>query len=196
MATYDLIGEKVLLEQIAKGNEIAFRRVFDLYKTKVYTFIVGFTHSRADAEEILQDTFLTLWQNRYTLNNIEHPRNYIYTVVRNKTFHYLKQASKSEKLMKEVWANLKEDHNSTDDLMHLRDSDRMIKDALNMLSEQKRYIFKLSRYEGLGHEQIAEQTGLSKSRVKNIIVEVLKFLRTYLEQCAGVLGLVAWFMEN
>lgn len=196
MATYDLIGEKVLLEQIAKGSEIAFRQVFDLYKTKVYTFIVGFTHSRADAEEILQDTFLTLWQNRYTLNNIEHPRNYIYTVVRNKTFQYLKQASKSEKMMREVWANLKQDCNPTDDIVHLRDSNRLIQDALGMLSEQKQRIFRMSRYDGLSHEQIAAQTGLSKSRVKNVIVEVLKFIKTYLEQCAGVLGIIAWFIEK
>ncbi len=196
MATYDLVSEKLLLEQISKGNEYAFRQIFDLYKTKIYTFIVNFTHSKADAEEILQDTFLTLWQNRYTLTNIDHPRNYIYTVVRNKTYNYLKQVSKSERMLREVWANIKQDCNQTEDTLYLHESNKLIQDALSMLAEQKQRIFKMSRYDGLTHEQIATETGLSKSRVKNIIVEVLKFIKVYLAQCTNVLGIIAWFLEN
>ncbi len=196
MVTYDLVSEKLLLEKISQGDEYAFRQIFDLYKTKIYTFIVNFTHSKADAEEILQDTFLTLWQNRYTLTDIDHPRNYIYTVVRNKTYHYLKQASKSEKMLREIWANVKQDCNQTEDTLHFHESNKLIQDALRMLSDQKQRIFRMSRYDGLSHEQIAAETGLSKSRVKNIIVEVLKFIKVYLAQCTGVLGVIAWFLEN
>ena len=196
MVTYDLVSEKSLLEKISKGDEYAFRQIFDLYKTKIYTFIVNFTHSKADAEEILQDTFLTLWQNRYTLTDIDHPRNYIYTVVRNKTYHYLKQASKSEKMLREIWANVKQECNQTEDILQYHESNKLIWDALGLLSDQKQRIFRMSRYDGLSHEQIAAETGLSKSRVKNIIVEVLKFIKVYLAQCTGVLGVIAWFLES
>ena len=196
MVTYDLVSEKSLLEKISKGDEYAFRQIFDLYKTKIYTFIVNFTHSKADAEEILQDTFLTLWQNRYTLTDIDHPRNYIYTVVRNKTYNYLKQASKSEKMLREIWANVKQECNQTEDILQYHESNKLIWDALGLLSDQKQRIFRMSRYDGLSHEQIAAETGLSKSRVKNIIVEVLKFIKVYLAQCTGVLGVIAWFLES
>ena len=196
MAEYDVLSEKLLLEKIAQGDELAFRLVFDLYKTKIYTFIVNFTHSRADAEEIVQDTFLTLWQNRNTLHQIEHPRNYIYTVVRNKTYHYLKQASKSQARMQVIWANLKLDSNETEETLQLQESKKLIDEALLMMSAQKQEVFKLSRYEGLNHEQIAELTGLSKSRVKNIIVEVLKFIKMYIAQCTSILAIISWFTDN
>jgi len=196
MAEYDVLSEKLLLEKIAQGDELAFRLVFDLYKTKIYTFIVNFTHSRADAEEIVQDTFLTLWQNRNTLHQIEHPRNYIYTVVRNKTYHYLKQASKSQARMQVIWANLKLDSNETEETLQLQESKKLIDEALSMMSAQKQEVFRLSRYEGFSHEQIADATGLSKSRVKNIIVEVLKFIKMYIAQCTSILAIISWFTDN
>jgi len=65
-----------------------------------------------------------------------------------------------------------------------------------MMSAQKQEVFKLSRYEGLNHEQIAELTGLSKSRVKNIIVEVLKFIKMYIAQCTSILAIISWFTDN
>jgi len=180
MSLYNLSAEKVLLQKIANGDEYAFKHVFELYKNKVYGFVIKFVHSKADAEEIVQDTFFTIWQKRDTLPNIEHPRNYIYTIVRNKTYTYLNQAAKNQKILAQVWANMQTDRNDIEDLTDFKDSEMLIKNGLANLSEQKRQIFKLSRVDGMSHEEIAAYVGLSKSRVKNIIVDVLKYLRHYL----------------
>lgn len=178
MALYDLTSEKALLQQIAHGNEYAFKTVFDLYSKKVFTFVVNFIHSAADAEEIVQDTFMTLWLNRATLTEIAHPRNYIYTIVRNKTYNYLAKAARNEKMLQLIWSNMQAvTINTTEEMMDARESKRLIEQALMRLSAQKREVFRLSRNEGLNHETIAQMMGLSRSRVKNIIVEVTKFLR-------------------
>jgi RNA polymerase sigma-70 factor (family 1) len=180
MSLYNLSAEKILLQKIAHGDEYAFKHVFELYKNSVYSFVLKFVHSKADAEEIVQDTFFTIWQRRDKLPDIEHPRNYIYTIVRNKTYDYLNQASKNQKLLAQLWANMQKESNNTTDLTDLRDSAMLIKNALLNLPQQKQEIFKLSREEGMNHKQIALYVGLSKSRVKNIIVDVLKYLRSYI----------------
>lgn len=180
MPIYDLSAEKALLQKIANGDEFAFKHVFELYKNRVYSFVVRFVHSKADAEEIVQDTFFTIWQKKDLLSNIEHPRNYIYTIVRNKTYNYLNQAAKNQKILAQLWANMQFESNDIEDLTNLRDSELLIRNGLLNLSEQKQKIFKMSREDGLNHEEIAAITGLSKSRVKNIIVDVLKYLRHYL----------------
>ncbi|WP_406823755.1 RNA polymerase sigma factor [Pedobacter sp. KACC 23697] len=182
MSVYNLSAEKILLQKIAEGDAYAFKHVFDLYKNKVYSFVVRFVHSRADAEEIVQDTFCTIWQKRDILPNIEHPRNYIYTIVRNKTYTYLNQAAKNQKVLAQLWANMQLEQNDIADLTDLRDSELLLKKGLANLSEQKQQIFKLSRIDGMSHEEIAIQVGLSKSRVKNVIVDVLKYLRHYLAE--------------
>ncbi len=180
MTVYHLYSEKTLLQKIAAGDESAFKHIFELYKTRLYSFVIKFIHSKADAEEIVQDIFLTLWQRRKDLTEIQHPRSYIYTMARHKVYHALSQAAKSAELRQQLWGLMQEENCNTDDLLHKKDSERLIQTALSHLSAQKQEIFELSREKGLSHEEIASQLQLSKSRVKNVIVETLKYLRQYL----------------
>ncbi|WP_235884324.1 RNA polymerase sigma factor [Pedobacter hiemivivus] len=177
-----MAGEKLLLQQIAMGDEAAFKSIFDNYKARTFTFVVNFIHSKADAEEIVQDTFLGLWQNRNSLTTVEHPRNYIYTVVRNRTLRYLSNVARDEKMMKVVWANMQEEVNPTEEALQLKESQALINQALSMLSEQKQKVFKMCREQGMSHENIALEIGLSKSRVKNIMVETLQFIKVFLSR--------------
>ena len=189
MATlYNLFAEKLLLQKIHDGDEIAFRQMFNEYKNRIFTFVDNYIHSRADAEEIVQETFLILWQNRRSLLAIEHPRNYIYTIARNKTYDYLSRVARNEKMLNHTWINLSVSHNDIDDKINLGESRRIIEKALAELSEQKQTIFNMSRSDNMNHEEIARITGLSKSRVKNIIVEVLKHLKYRLNKSAFMIA--------
>lgn len=189
MAIYNLFEEKVLLEQISKGDELAFRRVFELYKKTILTFVDNFIHSNEDAEEIVQETFLILWNNRHSLSGIEHPRNYIYTIARNKCYDYLAKMARNQKAMRHAWEKSQEGSNETELLLNSKESIVLINHALLKLSAQKQSVFRMSRYDDMSHEEIAVATGLSRSRVKNIIVEVLKHLKVRLKQ-ASVLSVL------
>ncbi|TZF82988.1 RNA polymerase sigma-70 factor [Pedobacter sp. BS3] len=187
MGVYNLTFEKKLLEQIAAGDQAAFKLVFDTYKGKIYTFVLSFIHSPVDAEEIVQEAFVSLWQQRDKLLAVEHPRNYIYTLVRNKTLRYIDNVIRDEKAQRVIWANMQMEVNYTQEAIEFQESMRLINQALSMLPEQKQKIFRMCRNEGLSHEEIAAQTGLSKSRVKNIMVEVLKYLKVFIADSAKLL---------
>lgn len=167
--------------RIAKGEEVAFRQVFHLYNRTILSFVENFIHSREDAEEIVQETFLVLWNNRESLTGIEHPRNYIYTVARNKCYDYLTRLARNQKAMRHAWENTQESFNETESGLDVKESVMIIDNALLKLSEQKQTVFRMSRFENMSHEEIACATGLSRSRVKNIVVEVLKHLRVRLK---------------
>lgn len=192
MPLYNLAAEKVLLQQIAQSDEYAFKQIFDLYHKNVFSFVLRFVHSKADAEEIVQDTFFTLWQRRDKLPAIEHPRNYIYTIVRHKTYDYLNQASKNQKALAQIWANMQTEYNNTAELSDLKDVAQLIENGLMQLPKVKQEIFRLSRETGMNHEQIAQHIGLSKSRVKNIIVDVLKYLKHYMATHTIQISVIAY----
>ncbi len=179
-ALYDLTAEKLLLRQISDGSTTAFSTVFTLYRGKILTFVNSYVHSKADAEEIVQETFLIIWQNREKLLAIEHPRNYIYTIAKNKTYDYLAKVSRNEKTVNNAWINTSVSLNNIDDHINLKESKIFIERVLKTMSPQKQEIFNLSRNQHLSHEEIAEVVGLSKSRVKNVIVEVLKHLKYHM----------------
>lgn len=191
MAIYNLFAEKILLQRICDGDELAFKQMFNEYKNRIFTFVDSMIHSKADAEEIVQETFLILWLNRQNLLKIEHPRNYIYTIARNKTYDYLTKLARNDKMLNQNWINLSVSSNNIEEKINLNESKRAIEKALAELSDQKQSIFNMSRLQDLKHEEIAQLTGLSKSRVKNIIVEVLKHLKYRLSKSAVILIFVS-----
>ncbi|MGV3547985.1 MAG: RNA polymerase sigma factor [Pedobacter sp.] len=190
MALYDLTAEKLLLKEISDGNSLAFNKMFCLYRGKILAFVDSFIHSKADAEEIVQETFLVIWQNREKLLAIEHPRNYIYTIARNKTYDYLAKVSRSEKTINDAWINTSVSLNNIDDQINLKESVFLINKVLETLSLQKQEIFNMSRNQHMSHEEIAQAVGLSKSRVKNVIVEVLKHLKYHISKHNIVVSLL------
>ncbi|MDQ8006614.1 MAG: sigma-70 family RNA polymerase sigma factor [Pedobacter sp.] len=190
MALYDLTAEKLLLKEISDGNSLAFNKMFCLYRGKILAFVDSFIHSKADAEEIVQETFLVIWQNREKLLAIEHPRNYIYTIARNKTYDYLAKVSRTEKTINDAWVNTSVSLNNIDDQINLKESVFLINKVLQTLSLQKQEIFNMSRNQYMSHEEIAQAVGLSKSRVKNVIVEVLKHLKYHISKHNIVVSLL------
>lgn len=179
-----------LLQRLRKGDESAFRQLYDLHSRPVAAFIYQLTHSAVDAEDILQDTFLKLWTSRDQLPAIENFGNYIFIIARNKTVDHLRKVARQQQLVDQVWANISEVADALDLQLDARESQQLIANALNQLSDQKQTIFRLSRVEGLSHDDIAAQLGLSKSRVKNLQVETLKHIRIFLSRYGGPLGVL------
>lgn len=190
MTSDDLHNEHALLTRVARGDEPAFRRLFDLYRARLYAFVVQLTHSKADAEEIVQEVFMKLWEHREQLVRVEQPGKYIYTIARNKTLNHLAKAAREKKLEHQLWVNLSTSANDTDAILEAGESRRLIHEALSSLSGQKQEVFRLSREEGLSHEAIALKMGLSKSRVNNLLVEILKYIKDYLHGHSPMLAIV------
>lgn len=175
-----VMTERKLFIEISKGNSQAFRNLFILYRLRIFGFAYGFTHSAVDAEEIVQDTFLSLWNNKKHLSEIINPQSYIFRIAKNRVLNHLDKTSRSRKLMQQVWANIEWSRNAVDEEMNANECKDLLNQAIKNLPLQKQKIFLMSREAGLSHEEIASEVGLSKSRVKNIIVETLNYLKWYL----------------
>jgi RNA polymerase sigma-70 factor (family 1) len=184
--------EKILLQQIAEGNALAFKEFFELYRNRIFVFVYQLIHSRADAEEIVQDTFMKVWQTAPRLAEIDNPGQYIYTIARNKTLNYIRKIASDQRLIDQVWANQAELDNTLEEKLRSREVKEIIEKAVSQLSEQKQNIFRLSREQGLTHAEIAAMLGLSQSRVKNILVEALKQIKNNLHPYSDLIAILFW----
>jgi RNA polymerase sigma-70 factor (family 1) len=188
----NLNTDRILLQHVANGDKEAFRQLFDQYKLRLFSFVLQMTHSKVDAEEIVQDVFAKLWEIRTDLVQVDYPGKYIYTIARNKTLNHLAKLARDRQLLQQVWLNVSQTDNSTEAILQAQESQRLIGEAINRLSLQRQTIFRLSREQGLTHEEIAVHLGLSKSRVKNILVEILKHIKDYLALSATVIYTLCW----
>ena len=184
--------EHKLFLQIAAGDEAAFRLLFDLYRRQLFSFAWQLCHSAVDAEEVVQDVFLKLWEQREKLLDVNFPRKYIYTMARNRTLDLLGKIARNDQMIREVWVNMTQSANPTEQLLQAEESGKLIQAALFQLSEKKQAVFALSRKEGLSHQEIADRMNLSVQTVKNIITEVLKHIQHILSQHSEILSIVFW----
>ena len=79
---------KSLFEAIANDDELAFKALFDLYKSRAYAVAFKLTKTAYAAEEITQDVFVSIWISRAQLAAVKNPEAYLYTVIYNKVSRY------------------------------------------------------------------------------------------------------------
>lgn len=198
MAVRQLYEEKELFRRIADGDEAAFETFFNLYKSKLYHFMLQVTRSADAAEELVHDIFLKIWTARSLLPEVENPQVYIFVAARNKAMDHLRKVSRERHLLDEIWANLQEGHNFTEEVIAVNENQQLIREAVSRLPPQKQLIFRLSREEGLNHEKIAARLNISRSTVNNHLVQSLRIIRQYLRDrnlyLILLLGVIKFFL--
>lgn len=173
--------DKLLFEAISKGDEVAFKALFEKYKIKTLAIAFKWTKSVYAAEEITQEVFISIWISRAKLPMVIRRDAYLNTVIYNKIKRHLKkEANKTAILNLPEWKS-KEVGNEVEELIFANDNQRFINNFIAQLSPQKRLIYRLSREEGKNYHEIAEMLKLSPNTVKSHLVKALKFLRNRLQ---------------
>lgn len=73
-----------LFRLIALGDECAFEQVFELYKSRLVSYLTVFTKSTEEAKKLTQEIFLKVWMSRQKLTDVESPQNYLFVMAKNK----------------------------------------------------------------------------------------------------------------
>jgi RNA polymerase sigma-19 factor, ECF subfamily len=174
-------------------NNDDFKRLFDNYKNRLFGYVLAISHSEYIAEEITQEIFIKLWICHDMLNQVENIDGYIFTIARNKTLNHLRKAAHDIKLLSELQGRMVSENNNVEEYTLTAEYDKLVHEALTLLSPQRRLVYKLSRNNGLNHQEIASQLQLSRSTVKNHLVEALRFIRKYLGKYNSTFLLMVFF---
>lgn len=190
LQSLSLQEQSALLKRVAGGDTAAFRILFDAYNRRIYAAALKMTKSTYGAEEIVQEIFASLWENRNNLQNVENPPAYIFTVAYNRTYRYLKKVAADTNMLQTLKLHIREYGNEIEDLLDMKETGELINHAVEKLPPRRKLIFKLSREEGLSHKEIADQLDISPLTVKKQMVMALRTIRASL---SGVSPLLALF---
>jgi len=181
--------EKILLELASTGDTEAFTQLFSLYKDKLYSFTLRLTGCKEKAKDIVQDVFLKLWQNYTTLNTIENFSSYIFKLAHNQFLNAAKRMANETLIISKIQSRTDAYNAPPDEKLEYKEVENLLNEVLQKLPPQQKLIFKLSREQGLKHEEIAKQLQISPSTVKNHLVQSLKTIRKHLSSNLDVAGL-------
>jgi len=176
-----LHDERMLLQQIAKGDAGAFKTIFDTYRSRLHFYIFSFVKSNQVAEELVMDVFMKLWTGREMVIQIKNFDGFLFRVAHNKTIDFLRSVAKDPDFRELLWEEMQIGADTgADNALIIHEYEEKVREAIALLSPQRKKVYQLSREMDLTHEEIAVQLNLSKSTVNNHLVEARQFIRQYL----------------
>lgn len=174
------LNEKTILLRVANGDQSAFRLLFDKYWDGMYANALHFTKSPELAQDLAQEIFTKIWVLRDKLPEVDRFDAWLYRVAKNMILDELRRLQQNPDYGEFIDAYfLAGDH---DALAHTttKDLEKQLHTAISQLPGQMQTAFRLSRFEGLTHEQIAGRMNISKVTSQNYIARAIIAIKKYM----------------
>lgn len=172
--------ERQLIVRLINNDEAAFCELYAIYKNRLMYFAMKFLKSHDFAEDVFQDAFTAVWQNRRFLHPESPFAPYIYTIVKNRILNLLAGIDQEQQLKNTILSGSVDSSNNTEDSILDTDLNQLLDKALQSLTSQQRRVFDMSRKEMKSHQEIAGELNISVYTVQQHISASLKVIRAYL----------------
>lgn len=163
------------------------------YTPVIYRQLLIYVKDAPRAEELTQDIFMSVWRNREKLSAMDNFAGYVYVITRNQIhMAFREKLHATEEPAEDMLQTLL---TSPQHAVELKELSQAINRAIDSLPPRRQEVFKLSRLSNMSYDEIAGQLQISKSAVKQHIVEALAFLRHYLMEEMGIIvSALLWFL--
>ncbi len=187
--------EKYLFSQLKSGDEKAFEYFFKTYFESLYQYAFQISREQVQAEEIVEDTFVMLWEKREQIDLHGTPKSYLFRMVYNQCLNYFKHKKVGDKY-KEFFLH----HQPVSDFsgsftgypletLINQEFQELLERSIQKLPDQCRRVFTMSRLEGRKNKEIADRLGISVNTVKTQLLRGLKAVRIDLKDLIVLLFL-------
>jgi len=188
------VMKDLLAARIKIGDEQAFELLFRRYYVRLGGFVNKFLKDADQAHEIVQETFVKIWEGREDIDPENCLQSYLFKIAQNLSLNRLKRI-KTESRYLEIYKYVYIEHSdySASESLFTRELEDGIAGALEKLPDGCRKIFELSRNEGLKYREIAEILQISVKTVETQMSKALRIMRTELHEYLELLVIVLIF---
>ncbi len=170
-------GEIELIRDLKKGDTKAFEKLFQKYHKKLYAFLFHLLHSKEDAEEIVQETFIKIWEKREDFIEGYSFDSFLFTVAKN-AFLNLNRKKINRKVFEDHLNFLDEiSSGRADDYVIFKETKEIINTIIEGLPPKRKEIFFLRKIEGLSRKEIAEKLDISIITVDSQLMKANIYLK-------------------
>lgn len=176
----DLNNEKVLIEGLRRGEEIAYKHLYKLYYSNLYAYLYTICGSMEVSKDLSQQVFIKIWRKRDSLSINYSLKKYIFKIGYNLFIDLQKKKKKDIQLLEQLKHEaLHEIIDIPDDNLDLKVS--FILTEVDKLPPQCRMVFLLAKKDGLKYKEISEELNISIKTVERHMNKALKRLRKSLK---------------
>lgn len=175
-------NEILLIRAFKNGDQKAFEKLFERYHKKLYAYLMRLLDSKEDAEEIVQESFIKIWEKREEFIEGYSFDAFLFTIAKNTFLNFTR-----EKVNRRVF----EDHfqiinevasGKTDDYVIFKETREIIRLIIEGMPPRRREVFMMRKVEGLSRKEISEKLGISVITVDSQLLKANTYLKDELKK--------------
>lgn len=164
---------------IKVGDRNAFEYLFTMYYNRLVAYITTYTNDKANSEDIVQQAFISLWENKCNLDESKSPKGYLYSIAYNRYIDTVKSKKRQEKLISQIWERALMDR-IEEDSEAMEHRIKKMKLVIESLPPKCREIILLNKIHGIKYKEIADKLGISVKTVESQMrIAFTKIRETY-----------------
>jgi RNA polymerase sigma-70 factor (family 1) len=190
--------EQQLLSQLTQGDEPSFNALYRAYSRPLFLRVVNMIKSEDDAQEIIQELFIKLWENRDSINTIKSFQSYIFTIANNLVYNYFRKINHDQALIQKLLLNAADHYLDGQELLENKETAEIFQKAINQLTPQCKQVFQLCKIDGKSHKEVAQLMGISMPTVNSHMTNAVKSIKEYIlkNQDIAILVMTAYIVSK
>ncbi|WP_412468778.1 RNA polymerase sigma factor [Pedobacter sp. KLB.chiD] len=180
-----------LLLRLQHGDYAAFEIIYHTYKKRIAANLYRLLKSWDAVEDILQELFIRIWQNRSTLQTDKKFEAYIFAIAANLVNDHFRKVFKDQKLSEELWNRLSEIYHPFDEGSAVAADEELFRN-IDQLPPQRKKVFVLCKIEGKSYAEVSRLLEISEAAVNDHITKANRFLKANYDKAIPFVVYLFW----
>ena len=186
-------SDEELMHEIKADNMFAFDILYKKYCKRVYKFGYSILKSTEDSENLMQDVFLNLWENRHKVEKNSSIKSYVFTLTYNAAISFIRKKARESEFIKYLKSLQEVNVEPVNLELEYNELTNKLNEILITLPHRQREVYLLHRVEGLKYTEIAERLHISVNTIENHMSRALRTIRENLGNYS-ILAILFWYL--
>lgn len=172
-----LYSDDELMHEIKADNMFAFDILYKKYCKRVYKFGYSILKSPEESENLTQDVFLNLWENRHKVEKDSSIKSYVFTITFNSAISIIRKKARESQFVEYLKSIQEISEDPVNVELEYNELSKTLDGIINALPQRQKEVYLLQRVEGLKYSEIAERLNISVNTIENHMSRALKTIR-------------------
>lgn len=182
-----------LITRIKKDDHDSFQKLFERYSVPLFRFSFSYLKSKEVAEDVVQEVFMKVWNNRKSIKSNTSFQSYLFTIALNVVRKHFNKLSRNNELKHNILLDLSENKEEFDDRNGYQFLTDKLDEFIKLMPDKRREVFIKKKIEEKSLKEIAEECEITTKTVEYHITESMKFLKREFEKLQ-VNGIVFFYL--
>lgn len=187
-------NENTLIQNLIRGDASSFDGIYKQYYNKVYSFSYRYLQNTQDAEGVVQEVFISLWNNRDKLREVRNLNAWLFTVTFNQIRKIFRNMAIEKRKMKTYAMSSLFDDSSTVSAIEFNDLMEKAEDIIERLPHRQKTVLLLNLKDGLSSNEISRKLKITKRTVENHLSSARAFLKKVFKKEHLIPLIIYWLL--